>query len=258
MQYFITYVSGVFSERKWTLVLMCTLGVKGTCQILQQGILILICCGILEVSWVPIAAISGSLSGHAGRNASLSFHSSSTMGLSCWSTIRVPSSLPSITQCDSAAAPHPCSVWRSGWHGGSCCSEALPHCWPHLNPMCRNCSKVSALGLQFLSPNPSFRKVRNTDTSPFPFQLMEGDRNSWPRLLWVDLTALQRCPSCTYRDISWLTLTACGIARSQEFAETEPDLNVHQNDFSFNRTIFGKHVALHKERSVHGPPSTWA
>lgn len=129
------------------------------------------------------------------------------------------------------------------------------HAW---TPARKVCSKVSALRLQFLPPNLSFLKARNIDTSLFPFQLMEGDRNSWPRFLWVDLTALQRCLSCTYRDISWITLTACGIARSQEFAETELDLNVHQNDFSINRTFFGKHVALHKERSAHGPPSTWA
>lgn len=175
------------------------------------------------------------------------------LGLSCWSTICVPSILRWLS-CSSSPT---CDA-----HPGFCamlgqlllCGTATPLA----TPAPQSATTMPALRLQYLSPSPSFPKLRNTDTAVFPFQLMEGDRNSWPGFLWVDLTTLQRHLSCTYRDISWLTLTACGTARSPEFAETQLDLDARQNDFNINRTFFGKHVALHKGISAQGPPSTWA
>lgn len=213
-----------------------------------------------QVSWVPITAISGSPSAVQENTRHCAFLPHPPVpDLSCWYSIQGCPQRPGLSPASLAVtqlqlltqlccSPEPCRA-RSVRCSGSCC-PAVPE------PQRRGCAKVPALRL--LSPTLSFLKVRNTETTPFSFQIMEGDRNSWPRFLWVDITTLQRCLYCTYRDISWLTLTACGIARSQEFAETEFDLNVHQNYFSINRTIFGKHIAPHKERSAHGPPSTWA
>lgn len=177
-------------------------------------------CYLLRYLGVPITVILGSLSGCAGKHVSLSFPPSPTSYGSLM-LIQVSPQYPSLwLSCSSSptcgadpspAVPVPCDALGSG------CSVEPPLCWPHLNPS--GCTEVSALRLQFLSPTLSFLKVRNTESTRFSFQIMEGDRNSWPRFLWVDVTTLQRCLSCTYRDVSWLTLTACGIARSQEFAD---------------------------------------